>query len=71
MYKLCYDESMKNWSTDTKELEKTPEKFSVWKLEQLINFGLDGTKISLEDLKKYWNIIAIDPFKRKFLALFV
>jgi len=62
---------MKNWSTDTKELEKNPDKFSIWKLEQLINFGLDGAKISLKDLKKHWDEIAIDPFKRNFLAIFI
>ena len=62
---------MKNWSTDTRELEKTPEQFSVWKLEQLINFGLDGAKISLKDLKKYWEKLIIDPPKRKFLAMFM
>jgi hypothetical protein len=62
---------MKNWSTETAELEKTPEKFSIWKLEQLINFGLDGTKISLVDLRKYWHVLAIDPAKKKFLAMFI
>ncbi len=62
---------MKNWSTNTKELEKTPELFSIWKLEQLINFGLDGTKIDMHDLTLYWNKIVIDPMKRKFLALFI
>jgi hypothetical protein len=62
---------MKNWSIDTTELAKTPELFYIWKLEQLINFGLDGTKISLVDLKKYWHEIVIDPAKRKFLAMFI
>ena len=62
---------MRNWSTDTKELEKTAEKFSIWKLEQLINFGLDGAKINLIDLKRYWGKIVIDPVKRKFLSMFV
>ena len=62
---------MKNWSTNTKKLEETPEKFSIWKLEQLINFGLDGAKINLDDLKTHWEKIRIDPMKRKFLAMFV
>ncbi len=62
---------MKNWSTDTKELEKDPEKFSIWKLEQLINFGLDGAKIDKGELRRYWDVLSIDPFKRKFLALFL
>lgn len=62
---------MKNWSTDTKELSKDKDKFAVWKLEQLINFGLGKEKLKLSELKKYWNVINIDPAKRRFLALFV
>ena len=62
---------MKNWSTDTTELEKDPEKLSIWRLEQLINFGLDDEKIDLNELRKYWDIVNIDPYKRKFLSLFI
>ncbi len=62
---------MKNWSTDTSELQKDQEKFSIWRLEQLINFGLDEEKIDYSELKKYWDAINIDPFKRKFLSLFI
>lgn len=62
---------MKNWSTDTLELQKDKEKFSVWRLEQLINFGLGDEKIDLNELRRYWDALNIDPFKRKFLSLFV
>ena len=62
---------MKNWSTDTSELRKDAERFSVWRLEQLINFGLGKEKIDLDELRKYWDVLNIDPFKRKFLSLFV
>ena len=62
---------MKNWSTDILELQKTPEKFFIWRLEQLINFGLGEEKIDHDELKKYWDTVNIDPLKRKFLALFV
>lgn len=58
---------MYNWSTNEKELEKDPEKYKIWRLEQLANFGLNGEKIKLEDLKKYWGKINIDPSRRKFL----
>ena len=47
------------------------EKFSAWRLEQLINFGLDDEKIDLDELRKYWDVVHIDPLKRKFLSLFV
>lgn len=62
---------MKNWSTDIKYLKKDKSKLAVWKLEQMINFGLDKKKLDLRELKKYWNILDIDPLKRKFLSLFV
>lgn len=59
---------MYNWSTDEKELKKDPENYKIWRLEQLANFGLNGEKINLEDLKKYWDKIKIDPARRKFLS---
>ena len=62
---------MKNWSVDIKKLKKDKEKFAIWKLEQMVNFGLDGKKIKKSELKKYWKIINIDQAKRKFLSLFV
>jgi hypothetical protein len=62
---------MRNWSINTKELKKDKEKFAIWKLEQMINFGLTGKKIKKNELKKYWQVIDIDPAKRKFLSLFV
>ena len=62
---------MKNWSTDITELQKNPEQFAIWRLEQLINFGLGGKKINLAELRKYWQAVHIDPFKRIFLSLFI
>lgn len=62
---------MKNWSTNTSELQKNQERFSIWRLEQLINFGLGKEKIDIDELRKYWNVLRIDAFKRKFLSLFV
>lgn len=59
---------MYNWSTDTKTLSKYPEKYAVWKLEQLINFGLNGQTLNLKELKKYFNQLHIDPQKKKYLS---
>lgn len=59
---------MYNWSTDTTLLKKDPEKYTIWKLEQLINYGLDGEKLEKEALITYWDAIKIDPQKRKVLA---
>lgn len=58
---------MYNWSTDTTELKKYPEKYAIWKLEQLINYGLDGEKIDKKLLIKYWDKIRIDKHYREYL----
>lgn len=60
---------MYNWSVDLKELKKDKEKYKIWRLEQLINYGLNGEKISKKDLKKYWNKINIDKDRRRFLEM--
>lgn len=67
--KICYHVAMKHWSIDTTELKKDKDSYAIWELEQTINFGLRTDKINLADLRKYWNNIDIDPFKRKFLSL--
>ena len=62
---------MQNWSTDEKNLKKNPEKYAIWKLEQMVNFGLNGKKLDMKELRKYWDKIVIDPARRKFLELFI
>lgn len=62
---------MYNWSTDEKNLKKDPEKYAIWRLEQMINFGLNGEKIKIKDLKKYWRAINLDKARRRFLELIV
>jgi len=58
---------MYNWSTDTKELKKNSTKHIIWKLESLINFGLNGKKINRKQLAKHLPSLHIDPQKRNFL----
>ena len=60
---------MNHWSTDTTELEKDPDAFAVWKLEQRINFGIGEEKINKAELMRYWDELDLDPYKKKFLAL--
>jgi hypothetical protein len=60
---------MYNWSTDTGKLSKFPKEYAIWKLEQLINFGLNGQKLNSKELKKYFNELHIDPQKKKYLTL--
>ena len=58
---------MYNWSTDTAKLKKYPEKYAVWRLEQLINYGLDGEKLDKKELIKYFPVLNIDPAKKAYL----
>lgn len=58
---------MYNWSTDEKLLKKDKTKYAIWKIEQLINFGLNGEKLKESELKKYWSQLNIDSDRRKFL----
>jgi len=60
--------TMYNWNTDTTELKKDPEKYAIWRLEQLINYGLDGEKIDRKELLKYWDRLNIDTQKRNTLS---
>lgn len=58
---------MYNWSIDTTRLQQNPEVYDKFVLEQMINFGLRGQKLSLKKLKKHWSSLDIDPNKRAFL----
>ncbi len=59
---------MYNWSTDTTQLKKDPDAYERWRLEQLINFGLNGEKIVEEKLRRYFDVLELDPARRRFLA---
>ena len=60
---------MYNWSVDTKELKKDPKQYAIWRLEQMINFGLGKSRIDKNELKKYWNFLVIDPNKKRYLKM--
>mgnify|MGYP003394115028 CR=1 FL=1 len=60
---------MHNWSVDTIELRKDKKQYAIWRLEQMVNFGLDRKKISREEIKKYWRILDLDLSKKKYLKM--
>lgn len=67
--KICYNFSMYNWSVDEEAFKKAdPEGYEKWRLEQLINFGLNGEKISESKLRKHWNKLMLDPLRKRYLA---
>lgn len=60
---------MYNWNTDVSKWNKRSSSFIIWKLEQLINFGLNGQKLNLQQLKKFWPQLTLDPQRKKFMEL--
>jgi hypothetical protein len=58
---------MYNWSVDTTNLKKNPAAYEKFVLEQRINFGLNGQKLSIAALKKHWSSLDINPAKKSFL----
>jgi hypothetical protein len=59
---------MYNWSVDTKKFKKYKKQYAIWKLEQLVNFGLGKEKIKEKDLRANWSKLRLDPKKKKFLS---
>ena len=65
---------MYNWSTDEEKFKKeNPKEYRLWKLVQLINYGLDGKRLDREEIKKAWSKIKdqLDPDKRKTIEFYI
>jgi len=59
---------MYNWSVDEKKFKKEdPEGYQIWKLEQMINWGLGGEKLNESLVRKYWRKLFLDPLKKEYL----
>ena len=59
---------MYNWSVDEKKFKKEhPKEYRLWRLAQLINYGLDGEKLDRDEVKKAWPKIKdrLDPYIRR------
>jgi len=59
---------MHNWSVDEKLFKKLdPQGYKIWRIQQLINYGLDGEKLSRREVKKHWSKLYLDPDTKKYL----
>ncbi len=61
---------MYNWSTDEKKFrENDPKAYRLWRLTQLINYGLDGEKLDKQEVKNAWPKIKdkLDPYKARLI----
>jgi len=57
----------KHWSVNTKDLEKDPDTYAIWMLEQWVNWGIGDDLAKKADLIKYWDKLDLDEWKRKAL----
>ena len=65
---MGYNRGMINWSTDEKKFKKENLKeYRLWRLTQLINYGLDGEKLDKKEVTKAWPKIKnrLDPYKKR------
>jgi hypothetical protein len=61
------------WDYNSNELEKT-EAGRILMLERMINNGIylkDKEKISLSQVKKYWNKLNLEPKRRKYFQFLI
>ncbi|MBI2086423.1 hypothetical protein HYT74_03715 [Candidatus Daviesbacteria bacterium] len=61
------------WDYDINKLKKTKSGRRLI-LERLINYGVypsSKEKISIQQVKKYWNELKIDPDRRRFLKFLI
>lgn len=60
------------WDYDEKELRKT-ERGRIFILERMLNYGPEGKKIKLSEVKKYWEKLAPNLFavRRRLLELLI
>lgn len=61
---------MYNWSVDEERFKKeNPKEYKLWRLTQLINYGLDGEKLDREEVKRAWPKIKdrLDSDLKKYL----
>lgn len=60
---------MYNWSVDEEKFKKAdPEGYKIWRLEQMINYGLGNEKIKESEVKKYWDRLFMDQPTREYLS---
>ena len=60
---------MYNWSVDEEQFKQAdPEGYEIWRLEQLINWGLDGEKLDRNKLRLFWNRLSLDEPTKNYLS---
>ena len=61
---------MYNWSVDEKKFKKEDlEGYRVWRLEQMINYGLGKERLDAKEVRKYWRRLFMDELTRRYLQI--
>jgi len=58
------------WDYDEEELKKT-EQGRIFILERMLNYGPEGKKIKLSEVKKYWNKLHLNPLASRLVQLLI
>jgi len=63
---------MKNWNVDTSKFMSKKSK-RLWELSQLVNYGLDGKKLDLSEIKDNWLELKsdLDPERARMLEYYI
>jgi len=63
---------MKNWNTDTTQF-KTRLSKNIWELSQKINYGLNGKRLKLVEIKDNWEFLKseLDPNRARMIEYLV
>lgn len=64
---------MYNWSVDENYLKKFPKKYRLWKLEQLLSYGLDDEKLDKKEVQTNWDYLKkrLDPQRKALIEFFL
>jgi hypothetical protein len=60
---------MYNWNTVESTIAQDPKRHEQWRLEQAINYGLNGDRIDASTLRTHWDSLTLDPDRKRFMAL--
>lgn len=58
------------WDYDVNKLKKT-EKGRIFLLERMINYGPEGEKIKLSEVKKYWHKLHLFKLQKRLFELLI
>ena len=60
---------MYNWSVDEKYIRRFPKQYKLWRMEQMLSYGLDGEKLDKKETIANWNYLKkrLDPKRRQLI----